>query len=115
MTTMTIERVQVPAYFAFGETDQVVSPLKTHKMMARWGGAVREDILVQGPPDDEMGHIMAGDVFSPNQTAPLAQRIIDWARDLSTHRDAQFRTCPRLGLRLGLTHEQSPSTGNRIN
>jgi hypothetical protein len=34
---MTIERVQAPAYLAFGETDQVVSPLKTHKMMARWG------------------------------------------------------------------------------
>jgi hypothetical protein len=29
-----------------------------------------------------MGHVMVGDVFSPNQTAPLAQRIIDWARDL---------------------------------
>jgi hypothetical protein len=37
MATMTIERVQAPAYLAFGETDQVVSPLKTHKMMARWG------------------------------------------------------------------------------
>jgi esterase/lipase len=77
-----IERIHTPAYFAFGETDQVVSPLKTRKMMARWGGAVRAGILVQGPRDDKMGHVMAGDVFSPNQTAPLAQRIIDWARDL---------------------------------
>jgi len=77
-----IERIHTPAYFAFGETDPVVRPLKTRKMMARWGEAVRADILVQGPLDDKMGHVMAGDVFSPNQTAPLAQRIINWARDI---------------------------------
>jgi hypothetical protein len=40
---------------------------------------VRADILIQGPLDDKEGHVMAGDVFSPNQTAPLAQQIIDWA------------------------------------
>jgi hypothetical protein len=77
-----IQRIHTPAYFAFGEIDQVVSPVETRKMMARWGEVVREGILVQGPLDDKMGHIMAGDVFSPNQTAPLAQRIIDRARDL---------------------------------
>jgi len=29
-----------------------------------------------------MGHVMAGDVFSPNQTAPLARRILDWVVDI---------------------------------
>jgi esterase/lipase len=77
-----IERIQTPAYFAFGDTDQVVNPAKTRKVMARWGGTVREDVLVQGPLDDKMGHVMAGDVFSPNQTVPLARRIIEWARSL---------------------------------
>lgn len=77
-----IERIQAPAYFAFGESDQVVSPSKTRRVMARWGGPVRADILVQGPEDDKMGHVMAGDVFSPKQTAPLAARIIAWAKSL---------------------------------
>lgn len=77
-----IEGIQTPAYFAFGETDQVVSPSKTRRVMARWAGPVHEDILTQGAADDVMGHVMAGDVFSPEQTAPLADRIISWAKAL---------------------------------
>jgi esterase/lipase len=77
-----IETIQTPAYFAFCEADEVVSPAKTRAVMARWAGPVVEDILVKGPTDDKMGHVMAGDVFSPNQTAPLAKRIIDWAKQL---------------------------------
>ncbi len=77
-----IEGIQTPAYFAFSETDQVVSPAKTRQVMARWAGPVRADILVQGPADDAMGHVMAGDVFSPQQTTPLAGRIVEWARSL---------------------------------
>ena len=77
-----IETIQTPAYFAFGETDKVVSPSKTRSVMARWGGPIQEDVLIQGPADDAMGHVMAGDVFSPEQTAPLADRIIGWAKAL---------------------------------
>lgn len=77
-----IETIQTPAYFAFGETDKVVSPSKTRSAMARWAGPVQVDILEQGPKDDAMGHVMAGDVFSPQQTAPLAGRIIAWAKAL---------------------------------
>jgi hypothetical protein len=29
-----------------------------------------------------MGHIMAGDIKSPQQTAPLAQRVCEWYRGL---------------------------------
>ena len=75
-----IETIETPAYFAFGETDQVVSPSKTHRVMARWGGPVVADILVQGPQDDKLGHVMAGDVFSPNQTDALAERLTQWAK-----------------------------------
>ncbi|MCW1950344.1 MAG: hypothetical protein KIH44_003135 [Octadecabacter sp.] len=41
-----------------------------------------QGILVQGPSDDKMGHVLAGDVFSPNQTAPLADRMIAWEKSL---------------------------------
>ncbi len=77
-----IASIRTPAYFAFAETDEVVSPAKTKAVMGRWGGPVAQDILVQGPRDDAMGHVMAGDVFSPEQTAPLAERIIAWAKTL---------------------------------
>jgi len=77
-----IEAIQIPAYFAFNEGDQVVSPKRTRAVMARWAGPVTQDILVQGPSDDKDGHVMAGDVFSPNQTAPLADRIIAWVKAL---------------------------------
>ncbi len=73
-----VEGIETPAYFAFCEEDQVVHPAKTRRIMARWGGPVTEDILIKGPGDDAMGHVMAGDVFSPGQTAPLAGRINDW-------------------------------------
>lgn len=77
-----IEKIKTPAYFAFNEADQVVSARRTKAVMARWGGAVVRDILVAGPGDDKMGHVMVGDVFSPGQTEPLAQRIIAWAKML---------------------------------
>ena len=78
-----IEKIQTPAYFAFNEADEVVSARRTRAIIARWGGAVVQDILVAGPDDDKMGHVMAGDVFSRRQTEPLAQRIIAWAKTLS--------------------------------
>ncbi|WP_375281039.1 alpha/beta hydrolase [Pseudooctadecabacter sp.] len=77
-----IEAIRTPAYFAFCEDDQVVHPAKIRAVMARWGGPVTTDVLRRGPDDDAMGHVMAGDVFSPGQTAPLADRIIAWAKDL---------------------------------
>lgn len=76
----TIESITTPAYFAYCETDEVVSAAKTRSVIKRWIGPVTEDILVRGPTDDKMGHVMAGDVFSPAQTAPLADRIIRWAK-----------------------------------
>lgn len=77
-----IEDIRAPAYFAFCEDDQVVHPARTRKVMRRWGGPVTEDVLVRGPHDDAMGHVMAGDVFSPAQTAPLAARLTQWAKHL---------------------------------
>ena len=77
-----IEGIKTPAYFAYAETDRVVSPKRTRTVLARWGGPVQGDVLVQGPEDDTDGHVMAGDVLSPRQTAPLAARIVDWVNTL---------------------------------
>lgn len=77
-----VEAITTPAYFAYNEADQVVCPKRTRAIMARWAGPIEVDKLVQGPCDDAMGHVMAGDVFSPAQTEPLAHRIVSWAKRL---------------------------------
>jgi esterase/lipase len=70
--------IQTPAMFAYNPDDQVVSARQTQAVMQYWGGDTTELRLEQGPNDDAMGHVMAGDVFSPAQTAPLAQAILRW-------------------------------------
>jgi esterase/lipase len=77
-----VEGVTTPAYFAYCEEDQIVSPRQIRKMMGRWAGPVTKDILIKGPTDDAMGHVMVGDALSPAQTVPLADRITAWARSL---------------------------------
>jgi esterase/lipase len=80
--TADLSEITTPALFCFNPKDQVVHPDETKKVIARWGAATGTIILEQTPADDEMGHIMAGDIFSPNQTVPLAQRILAWCQAL---------------------------------
>lgn len=70
--------IRTPAFFALNDRDKVISPKRAKRVMKAWGGPVTHLPLVQGPDDDENGHVMAGDVFSPKQTEPLAERILDW-------------------------------------
>lgn len=77
-----LSKITTPALFCFNQQDQVVHPDETKKVIARWGSATETVILEQTPADDEMGHIMAGDIFSSKQTVPLAQRILAWCQAL---------------------------------
>lgn len=77
-----LSKVMTPALFCFNDEDQVVHPDQTRAVMARWGGPVEAVKLVQTPDDDDMGHVMAGNVFSPGQTLPLARRILAWCNGL---------------------------------
>ncbi|MGJ8622597.1 MAG: alpha/beta hydrolase [Yoonia sp.] len=74
--------ITTPALFCFNDKDQVVDAEQTRKIIARWGGPSEVIMLQQTKDDDSMGHIMAGDIFSPNQTAPLAARISAWCARL---------------------------------
>ncbi|HEV8036462.1 alpha/beta hydrolase, partial [Yoonia sp.] len=75
--------IQTPALFCFNEADQVVHPDDTRHVMARWGAETDVVTLAQTPADDAMGHVMAGDIFSPGQTEPLARQVIAWVHGLS--------------------------------
>lgn len=70
--------LKTPAFFALNDKDKVINPKRAEKVIRAWGAPVTHLKLQQGPTDDEMGHVMAGDVFSPNQTEPLAEHILDW-------------------------------------
>jgi esterase/lipase len=74
--------ITTPALFCYNETDQVVSACQTRKVIARWGAPVDEYKFIQGPEDDAMGHLMAGDIFSPCQTDRAAARILAWLEAL---------------------------------
>ena len=73
-----VETITTPALFCYNEADQVVSARATHKIIKRWGGPTAEYLMQQTPDDDAMGHIMAGDIFSPGQTQPAVARILAW-------------------------------------
>lgn len=60
--------------------DQVVVPAASAAVAARWGGPVTDLAVVLGPGDDPWHHVLAGDILSPSQTAPVTQAIVDWAR-----------------------------------
>lgn len=77
-----LSRVTTPTFFAVNPADRVISAPEAKATAARWGGPVTYHKVKAGPKDDAMGHVMAGDVFSPNQTAPLARRILDWVVDI---------------------------------
>lgn len=79
-----LAKITTPALFCFNEKDKVVSAKQTRRIIARWGAPIEVEMLVQTPKDDAMGHIMAGDIFSPGQTAPLAARISAWLDGLPT-------------------------------
>jgi esterase/lipase len=77
-----LSKVVTPLFMAVNPDDQVIDPARARDVQLAWGGPAFKLTLVQTPQDDAMGHVMAGDVFSPNQTAPLAAQIVEWAQKL---------------------------------
>lgn len=77
-----LTQIQTPMFMAINADDQVINPVRARKVMMSWGGQTYKLALTQTQDDDAMGHVMAGDVFSPKQTAPLAGHIVEWAQNL---------------------------------
>ncbi|MBZ0127756.1 MAG: lysophospholipase [Rhodobacteraceae bacterium] len=72
----------VPALFIYNMKDNVVRHDETERVIAAWGGPV--SVMQPDIPEDQMHgvHVLAGDILSPSRTAPVAERIIAWAREL---------------------------------
>ena len=78
-----LSNITTPALFCYNEQDKVVHPARMKDVMGRWGETSDVILLQQTDADDPMGHIMAGDIQSPEQTEPLAAQILAWCQALS--------------------------------
>lgn len=78
MTSGNFSGIKTPAFFGYNRADQVVSAARTERVIREWGGKVHVHQLHRSASCDAMGHVMAGDVFSPSQTKPLAAAILRW-------------------------------------
>lgn len=79
-TSQNFRRVTLPAQFIYSEDDQVVNTEATRLIAGDWGvSRVQPDLTDQ---DDENAHVIAGEILSPTQTAPIARKIIEWVRAL---------------------------------
>lgn len=79
---LAFDRITVPALFIQSPDDGVVDPAETARVAAAWGGPARSHAPVMGSGDDPYAHVIAGDILSPGQTAPMTALILDWARGL---------------------------------
>lgn len=79
---MDLGQMTVPAIFFVSNEDTVVDPTPARRASAQWGAPSELVPVVQVDGDDPGGHILAGDILSPNKTAPVSERVIAWARGL---------------------------------
>lgn len=74
------KEIRTPAMFVYSEADVVVDPAATKRAFDAWGAPKK--LLVVDKSGDPANHVIAGDVLSPQTTAPLARAIADWAASL---------------------------------
>ena len=48
----------------------------------RWGGESEVFKVDPGPNDDAEAHVLAGDIFSPDLTCDVVEKILDWIKRL---------------------------------
>ncbi|WP_284154870.1 alpha/beta hydrolase [Algicella marina] len=79
---LPFEQAEVPALFVFADADQVVDATRTREVAARWGASVSLYPVAMKKEDDPSSHVIAGDIMSPGQTYPIAERILLWVTGL---------------------------------
>lgn len=74
--------LKTPALFVFDDRDALVDHARTRELAALWGGPAEVFAVETGPDDDPGYHVIAGDTLSPGMTAPVAAKMIAWAKGL---------------------------------
>lgn len=79
---MDYRDVDVAALFLFSPEDSVVRPDITEEVAGMWGGPMQQHTILPGEGGDPYHHVIAGDIISPNATAPTVAAILEWATSL---------------------------------
>ena len=78
-----LSKSTVPALFYFSPDDKVVDPQKTENFIARWRGP-KEIMRIDGNEnEDELNHLITGQVVSPSQVKRAADAVINWHDHIS--------------------------------
>ena len=78
-----LRKSTVPGLFYFSPDDKVVDPQKTENFIARWRGP-KEIMRVNGnDSEDELNHLITGQVVSPSQVKRAADTVINWHHRIS--------------------------------
>ena len=73
----------MPALFYFSPDDRVVDPQKTENFIARWRGPKSIKRINNGDSEDELNHLITGQVVSPSQVISAAETVIRWHQQIS--------------------------------
>jgi len=74
------QEIKLPALFIYSTKDQVIRPDVIEQAIADWGGPT--DSMVLGDTSDEYDHVITGDILSPENTAPVTEKILNWVKNL---------------------------------
>lgn len=70
------ERAVTPLLVFYSELDTVVSPEETARVIAEWGQDARG--IVINDASTASNHVIAGDILSPEHTAPTIETTLNW-------------------------------------
>ncbi len=73
----------IPALFYFSPDDKVVDPQKTENFIARWRGPKSIMRINGDDSEDELNHLITGQVVSPSQVKRAADTVISWHQRIS--------------------------------
>lgn len=79
---LDVAEVDAQALFIFSEQDMVVKASAVREVAALWGAPTTLEVQAPGEGIDSFNHVLAGDILSPGNTAPVTALISDWIRDL---------------------------------
>lgn len=80
--TLDYTRAIPPALFIYAPDDRVVQASVTADIAAEWGAPHETYNPILTDKDDPYHHVIAGDIMSPDQTAPTVAHILAWAKGL---------------------------------
>ena len=78
-----LSRGEVPALFYFSPDDRVIDPQKTENFITRWRGPKVTMRINGNDIEDELNHLITGQVVSPSQIKRASDEVINWHHGIS--------------------------------